>query len=474
MEPEVSDRTSSASSVAEKSTGNITCETLDLPTYLGRYEGYTKYRRLLFIAEKCQNLRDDALKALISGLKTTGNIAMYIQACGLANEAKLGPEYSVVDAAWVDATEKECAVKIKKLEEDKHAALGSMVKESKRRSFKDLGDYYYDIGNLSDAVKFYTQARDQCSNHKQLCDINLSTASVALDQGLYRHVHASTNKLELSNFDVILQSKIHCVLGLYHMSEKKFATAAKSFFSVDKELQANFCTVLSPEDIALYGALCAVCSQSRYELKRALSENRNFSSFLELDPGVSVFVSNYVAGKFGDCLLFLNHIKAQLMLDVHISTSVDAIVTMITERIVKQSFTPYSTMCLQQLAASLYMQLEDLEKLVVNLIFSNQMPARINSETKTLHRKQLKERQVTLSHVKALSKKHACDIRSGIVRLSLMKCGLMVTSRENLGPTDHMGSLRSDADNFGGYEMGDSMDIGGYEEDDVEEREDTD
>lgn len=41
----------------------------------------------------------------------------------------------------------------------------------------DLGDYYYDIGNLSEAVKFYTLARDQSSNHRQLCDINLSTAS---------------------------------------------------------------------------------------------------------------------------------------------------------------------------------------------------------------------------------------------------------------------------------------------------------
>lgn len=55
---------------------------------------------------------------------------------------------------------------------------------------------------------------------------------------------------------------------------------------VSADLGSSFDRVLAPEDIAVYGGLCALATFSREEMKRRVLDNASFKNFLDLMPQV--------------------------------------------------------------------------------------------------------------------------------------------------------------------------------------------
>ena len=62
--------------------------------------------------------------------------------------------------------------------------------------------------------------------------------------------------------------------------------AARKFVDVSADLGSSFDGVVAPEDIAVYGGLCALATFSREEMKRRVLENTSFKNFLDLVPQV--------------------------------------------------------------------------------------------------------------------------------------------------------------------------------------------
>lgn len=60
--------------------------------------------------------------------------------------------------------------------------------------------------------------------------------------------------------------------------------AARKFVEVSPELGSKFDRVLAPEDVAVYGGLCALATFNREEMKRKVLENASFKNFLDLVP----------------------------------------------------------------------------------------------------------------------------------------------------------------------------------------------
>lgn len=70
---------------------------------------------------------------------------------------------------------------------------------------------------------------------------------------------------------------------------RSFASqAARKFVEVAPELGSSFDRVVSPEDIAVYGGLCALATFSREEMKRKVLDNTSFKHFLDLVPQVLI------------------------------------------------------------------------------------------------------------------------------------------------------------------------------------------
>ena len=84
---------------------------------------------------------------------------------------------------------------------------------------------------------------------------------------------------------VVLTGQLKVAAGLAHLEGKKYKQAARKFLEASPELGTSFSDVMSQQDVATYGGLCALASYDRAELKAKLIDNSPFRAFLELGAG---------------------------------------------------------------------------------------------------------------------------------------------------------------------------------------------
>lgn len=71
-----------------------------------------------------------------------------------------------------------CLLKLEKLDTDLKNYKSNSIKESIRRGHDDLGDHYLDCGDLSNALKCYSRARDYCTSGKHVVNMCLNVIKV--------------------------------------------------------------------------------------------------------------------------------------------------------------------------------------------------------------------------------------------------------------------------------------------------------
>ena len=73
-----------------------------------------------------------------------------------------------------------------------------------------------------------------------------------------------------------------------------------------------FAQIISANDIASYGGLCALATMDRGELKKKVFENSEFKQFLELEPQVREVLYTFYNSKYGTCLELLTKMKVHI------------------------------------------------------------------------------------------------------------------------------------------------------------------
>lgn len=130
-----------------------------------------------------------------------------------------GVEPPPLDTAWVEATRKKALLKLEKLDTDLKNYKGNSIKESIRcargagtgvwgcvpvcahspvcrRGHDDLGDHYLDCGDLSNALKCYSRARDYCTSAKHVINMCLNVIKVSVYLQNWSHVLSYVSKAE--------------------------------------------------------------------------------------------------------------------------------------------------------------------------------------------------------------------------------------------------------------------------------------
>lgn len=69
--------------------------------------------------------------------------------------------------------------------------------------------------------------------------------------------------------------------------------------------------VISANDVATYGGLCALASFDRAELKAKVIDNAEFKQFLELEPQIREIIYSFYQSKYTACLDALERIKVR-------------------------------------------------------------------------------------------------------------------------------------------------------------------
>jgi COP9 signalosome complex subunit 1 len=360
----------------------------DLEGYLSNYSGHTKIFRAIFIAERSKDLELEATRIALEEIKKTHNTALYREVVDKAIEKHGG--LFTKDQAWIDSVEKKAQQQNDRLEQELNGYRTNLIKESIRvrclpassppifililfsvkMGHNDLGDFHYDRGDLQSALKCYVRTRDYCTTSKHNISMCLNVIKVSIEMGNFAHVVNYVNKAEQepevrdASCDPVVVAKLKVCAGLAHLDTRKYKLAARKFLETTFDLGNHFnevrlrcsrcrlclklecltCSlchglqIISPQDVAIFGGLCALAMFDRAELKSKVRrslillfsaprllpthpsfvcapnshqvlDNTAFKNFLELVPQVRELIADFYNSRYASCLNYLQQLR---------------------------------------------------------------------------------------------------------------------------------------------------------------------
>lgn len=402
----------------------ISSEQMDVEAYGSLYSGRTKITRLIFIADHCGNesMRMEALRMAYDEIKKGDNTQLFKEVAHKIG-GKLGSDYSL-DQDWIDSVERRAEQRKDKLENELNGYKTNLIKESIRMGYNDFGDFYYAHGLLADAFKNYVRTRDYCTTSKHIIQMCLNVILVSIEMGQFMHVSSYVTKAEQTP-DVqdqpVVVAKLKCAAGLAHLESKKYKLAARKFVETNFDLGNNYTEVIAPQDVATYGGLCALASFDRSELKNKVIDNINFRNFLELVPEVRELIHDFYASRYASCIEYLQNLKANLLLDIHLHDHVETLYDQIRHKALIQYTTPFISVDLRTMANAFMTNVAGLEKELEALIMDNQIQARIDSHNKILYARHADQRNTTFQRVLQTGVEFDRDARAMMLRANIMR-----------------------------------------------------
>lgn len=427
----------------ENEENNLVVEnpTMDLEGYANSYTGLAKLYRLMFIADVCPSMRLEALKIAINYVSSTYNVSLYQHLHKKLADVALVSQIPDVasqstpqdippfDSVWVEARSKKAALKLEKLDSDLKNYKSNSIKESIRRGHDDLGDHYLSCGDLSNALKCYSRARDYCTSAKHVVNMCLNVIKVSIYLQNWAHVLSYVSKAESTPDFIDGQSKdpnqsvltrLKCAAGLAELATKKYKCAAKHFLQANFDF-CDFPEMISPNNVAMYGGLCALATFDRQELQKNIISSSSFKLFLELEPQLRDIIFKFYESKYASCLKLLDEIRDNLLLDMYIAPHVNNLYTKIRNRALIQYFSPYLSADMRKMAIAFNRSVSALENEIMQLILDGQIQARIDSHNKILYAKDADQRSATYEKAMSIGKEYQRRTRMLILRAAMLK-----------------------------------------------------
>ena len=355
----------------------------------------------------------------------------------------------------------------KRLDEGLTSSKASSLKESIRLAHNDLGDYYYNIGNLKEAFTCYQKSREYGTSVKHTLALCMNSIRVALELNnmsqvlLYANkglailknvdqMNASENEKKMAQKPSIIQqagsgieglgvggeskeeqnltrAKFTCAAALAHLHFDKYTEAAKHFTSLKTEIGNSYTEVVSQQDVAVYGGLCALATFDREQLKKHIvHENVTFRDMFSTVPEMRDIIEDFWNSRYPQCLSKLNLIKKELLLDIHIGKHVHKLFSLIRQKALIQYTKPFSALSLTTMASAFNCDsVETLEKEIADLITRDKIRARIDSRgEKILRAKEFDKRTETFERVQKTAEKFVENARDALLRSSLNRLDL--------------------------------------------------
>jgi COP9 signalosome complex subunit 1 len=252
---------------------------------------------------------------------------------------------------------------------------------------EDLANHFYASGDLTNAFKSYSRMRDFCTAPKHVLDMSLQIIRVCIEQGntlsVQTHVSKIRNLQKTSEEEEeTLKPKLSAAMGLAHLSAGHYLSAARCFLECTPTLGSSFNDILSSNDVAVYGSLCALASMDRQTLKTEVLDNNNFRGFLELEPHMRRLLTYFYTAKYSNCLQILEEYRNDYLLDIHLQRHVKPLYESIRSKSIVQYFIPFSCVTLASMAEAFNTDETALQEELVGMIQAGELDARIDTMNK--------------------------------------------------------------------------------------------
>ncbi|KAJ5240877.1 uncharacterized protein N7469_002468 [Penicillium citrinum] len=435
----------------------------DLESYIANYSGRTRFNRLYLIGNTSTLLAVDALKLAISEAKAGRDVGQYEKAVRALAEVAPGEKEASLDSAWVQEVQRSVRAQSDRLEHELRGYKNNLIKESIRMGNEDLGNHYYETGDLLAASKAYSRMRDYCTTPNHIASMLFKMVNVSAERGDWMGVQSNVHRLRNSQSkpeDLLKnQPKILAALGLAQMHARSFRDAATSFLAVDPSLSDTFNEMITPNDIAVYGGLCALASMDRNELQKLVLDSPTFRQFLELEPHIRRAIAFFCNSKYRPCLDILDNYRTDYLLDLNLQRHVPALYTKIRTKSIQQYMVPFSRVTLDSMAAIFAPDVVGGEarptglnspfvQELISLIKEGVLDTRIDLERGLLVSSQADPRSEvqanTLDSLSAFNK----EAHTRIIRAAVLHAGLEVQGNSEQGTRQQVAARK------GGYRRG--------------------
>lgn len=219
--------------------------------------------------------------------------------------------------------------------------------------------------------------------NKHIIELNKHLTTITIEQknwlGAVNHAQKLLSVTEQTQTEEAkaVQPFIKIAQGLAFMAQKKYSDAATSFLGVGTGMDAS--AIMSGNDVAIYGGLCALASIDRDQLQKKVLNSSTFRSYLELEPEVRRAITSFVNGRYSVCLSILEGYRNDYLLDIHLSSHVSDIFRLIRSKSIAQYFIPFSCVTLESLNASFAKSGESIEEELLGMIKNGTLNARVDT-----------------------------------------------------------------------------------------------
>ena len=434
-----------------------TAPAIDFDGIFSQYTGNAIVDRLLYVADHARDVGvvTEALRHAKRALEgrvdafslkpTTSNGCAYERAMAIAKKREVDASVVGFTKAWLEENARRADGELDKLETGLTDLLTERVKENRRMQYVELGDHYYDRGELKKALECYMRTRDYCSTPKHVVFMCLSVVSVSLEMGNFAHVNVHANKATaaLQNMDEDAsvrtdQAKLACACGIAALRMGRFREAAIKFTEINVEIGTHYANVCAARDVATYGTLCALASFNREELRDLVLNNQKgaFRAHLETASDIREVVNDFYNSKYTSCFATLDGMREALTLDIHLGAHIDALYKRIRDRALIQYVEPYVTVDLCVMAQAFNTTAEKVQDELARLIEEDKIRAKIDASECTLHALKENPRVKVVEQVIADGERFETETRAALLKMSLLKNDV-VSRPEHDGARSH-------------------------------------
>lgn len=299
---------------------------------------------------------------------------------------------------------------------------------------EDLGDHFHDTGDLFAATKAYGRMRDHCTTPAHIASMSFKLIHVAVDRGDWLAVQSAVNKIRnlqsRGEEAEKHQPKTSAAMGLSQLALASYRDAANSFLATGPGLSDTYAEVLTSNDVAVYGGLCALASMDRAELQIRVLENTSFRSFLELEPHIRRAISFFCNSKYNQCLEILDAYRTDYLLDLHLHKHVSTLYSSIRTKSIVQYFAPFSCVTLDAMSATFaaagQRDGKNIEDEIIEMIEQGTLDARIDLEQRVLLAKGTDLRADVHREAQETVKAFTREAHLRLLRMNIINAGLEV------------------------------------------------
>lgn len=457
-------------------------EVAAMDAYIRRYRGHGQTQRLLWIAETRPSLHSVAMTQAVSKVHSAGwNVGMYRE---LARLAGVDP-----DLGWIAAVEDKVHTKLGALERDLSMNIAAQHRDNIRvcderdpdarrggstparprildsaapsspvlrpekalthhtntfhpsldgrvplvcalaaqRAYMELGALYDDIGDRATAIKSIMRAREYASP-RHFPEQMLRAFAIAVEDRNWDQASQFVQRARtvLDHATEVQRAQISAAQALDQMVHGRFSEAALEFTRTSPLLEDSFNEVLTLDDVAVYGTLCALASFSREQINTQLRENSNFVKIANRVPALLDIVDRFHSCSFGEAFRLLEALRPTLELDPFLAPLLDRLFREVRHRSIVLFFRPYVTVDMRHMAARFDTPLERLQEELTGLIASGRLDARIDSYKKILVSRHQNQRAASFDRALELADDYVRDARAILLRASVQRHDLSV------------------------------------------------